>query len=219
MAWTRHGAFLAISAGMKSLSALIPVGLIAFALTACVTPVRSIPSDFRPAAESGTIVLGRVEIVWADSGEGLWKNLETPGLQFLRGDRMQLAVEHERTGRKYNIGAVDMGPLSDFYVPLPQGRYRLEQIWTSHLKFPVKATIDVPTVPAVYVGTLRFAGHRTSFGERLLLTMARGRWTVEDTSDAVVARFRRHYPRLTDPVVPAPVTFAAIRSPQARSQD
>jgi hypothetical protein len=36
---------------MKSLSALIPVGLVGFALTACVTPVRSIPSDFRPAAE------------------------------------------------------------------------------------------------------------------------------------------------------------------------
>jgi len=204
---------------MKNLGALVPVGLIAFALTACVTPVSSIPSDFRPAADSGTIVIGRVEIIRADTGAALWRDIETPALQFLRSDRMRLAVAHEGSGRKYNIAALDKGPISDFNVVLPPGRYRLDEIWTSALKFPVKATMDVPAAPAVYVGTLRFTGNLAPLGQRLLMTMYRGRWTVEDTSESVIARFRQQNPRLTELVVPAPMTFATIPSPQVRSQD
>ena len=93
--------------------------------------------------------------------------------------------------------------MSDFYVAAPPGRYRVMELLVRNLRANVPVTFEVPDAPAVYVGTLRFSGQDASFGARLLGTMARGRWSVEDTQDTVMERFRARYPRLSEPVVPS----------------
>ena len=167
------------------------------------------------------MVVGRVELVWAKNGEGLW-NAPLPALNFLRGDRLRIKAKNERTGRTFNIAALDKGPTSDFNVALPYGRYRVEEVWTEALKTPLKATFDVPRSGAVYIGTLRFSGYQPSFGQRLLtMTMARGRWYVVNNADEVIQRFRERHPQLTPPVMQALATFGTptTLTPQASAAD
>jgi hypothetical protein len=191
------------------------------ATTGCTTAVSSIPSDFPSAAEERSVVVGRVELVWAKNGEGLW-NAPAPALNFLRGDRLRIKAKNERTGRTFNVAALDKGPSSDFNVVLPYGRYRVEEVWTDALKTPLKATFEVPRSAAVYIGTFRFSGYQPSFAQRLLtMTMARGRWYVVNNADEVIQRFRERHPQLTPPVMQALATFGTptTLTPQATAAD
>ena len=191
------------------------------ATTGCTTAVSSIPGDFPSATEDRSVVVGRVELVWAKNGEGLW-NAPPPALNFLRADRLRIKAKNERTGRTFNIAALDKGPSSDFNVVLPYGRYRIEEIWTDALKTPLKATFEVPRSGAVYIGTFRYSAYQPPFAQRLLtMTIARGRWSVVNNADEVIQRFRERHPQLTPPVMQALATFGTPTTvtPQASAAD
>lgn len=179
---------------MKPLVALV----LAVALTTagCISQARSISPEFQPSAEAPTVVIGRIEMLQRD-GRPL---SEARMLKRHMTGRLTLLVEHEQTGRKFNVTGADSGAMTDFYVSIPPGRYRVSQVWIRDLETIVRASFDVPPAPVVYVGTLRFVGDEvTSWG----FTRARGRWSVEDTGDTVARRFRERHPRLTSPVIPS----------------
>jgi hypothetical protein len=195
------------------------LALVLVSATGCATSVRSIPDDFATAPDERSIVIGRVELVWAQTGAGLW-NAPHPALAFLRADRLQIKAKNERTGRTFYIGALDMGPASDFNVPLPYGQYRIDEIGTQQMRSPVKALFEVPRAAAVYVGTFRFSGYQPPFAQRLLtLSFARGQWSIVDGSDEAIPRFRARHPQLTQAVVSSLATVGGAGTPQARSSD
>lgn len=173
--------------------------VIGLGATGCVTRLQSIPNDFQAGGERRTVVIGRVEVL-RDTGEPYWK---VPPSFMAFGEQMKLRAKNEDSGRIYVLTAAEPGAASDFYVAAPPGRYRVMEVLVRNLHATVPVTFDVPDAPTVYVGTLRFSGRDASFGARLLGTMASGRWSVEDTQDAVMERFRARYPRLTEPVVPS----------------
>lgn len=169
------------------------------ATAGCATRLQAVPTNLQGRGEMGTVVIGRVEIL-RDTGEPYWK---APTFFVTSGDHVTLRVRNEDSGRMYSLTAVEPGPVSDFYVVAPPGRYRVTEVFVSVLNAKVPVAFVVPPAGTVYVGTLRFSGQDASFGARLLGTMARGHWSVEDTSNAVVERFRARHPGMAESVVPS----------------
>src|SRR2546425_6712633 len=165
-------------------------------ITGCVAPVHPLPADFK--SHEGAVVVGRIEVIRISSGEPYWK---TPTFFVTQKDFFNLVIERDGTGRKQTFVTATPGAVSDFYLTLPPGRYRLHEISTPTLSFPLNAVFEVPRAGAVYIGTLRFSGDDARYGTGLLMLMARGRWSIEDTSEPILRRLHRRYPQVTDSVV------------------
>lgn len=177
-------------------AARICVLLSMLAITGCAAPLHTLPADFK--SHEGAVVVGRIEVIRTSSGAPYWK---APTFFVTQKDFFNLVIERDGTGHKQTFATATPGAVSDFYLTLPPGRYRLHEISTPTLSFPLNAVFEVPRAGAVYIGTLRFSGDDTRYGTGLLMLMARGRWSIEDTSEPVLRRFQQRYPQLTDAVV------------------
>lgn len=171
---------------MKPAAAVL---LLAFALGGCATPTRTIPSGHSLDASDESVVVGRVEMVQRD-GQPV-----TPALAWLVG-RMSLTAEHEASRKVYVIECDTRGFLSDFYVSLPAGRYRVTGWKSSNEGLGLQAFFDVAPRQVVYVGTLRFTP--TSILPRLFWQV--GVWTVVDGSEDTLRSFRERFPQLRQTV-------------------
>jgi len=168
----------------RRLRQLAAVALIlGFAGCAGATTVGSIPPGYSAGATGATgatVVVGRIEMVRADGGALM------PLPSWLIG-KMTLLVQSERTAEEYRISCDASGLLSDFYVALPPGRYRLVEWKGGQYGSKVAGRLDVPARPAVYVGTLRFTGGDWPGWQR-------GSWSVLDAFDRSVGGFRERHP-------------------------
>ena len=89
------------------------------------------------------------------------------------------------------------------------GRYRLLGAGIGPGGSQLQGFVDVPNVPVVYIGTLRFAGDLGGGP----FVIARGQWSVLNAPDEVVRRFRERYPRVTDPVSSSLMSLGPPRRP------
>lgn len=160
--------------------------VVVLALTGCAATVGTIPAGHSLQASAESVVVGRVEIVRPD-GQPL-----TPAPALLVG-RMSLTAENETSTKTYAITCDTRGFLSDFYVSLPPGRYRIQRWESANLTTQVQAWFDVVPRQVVYVGTLRFTGGAGG------LSWQSGRWTVIDDSKSLQA-FRERFPQLAQTV-------------------
>ena len=170
--------------------------LFALALGGCATAVGTIPAEHNLQSSDESVVVGRVEMVTPDGQP--W----APGPAFIVG-RMSLTAEHESSQKTYAIGCDSRGFLSDFYVSLPAGRYRITK-WESRvlgLYAQVQAWFDVVPRQVVYIGTLRFTGGEGVFSRHL------GGWTLIDGSESTLRSFRERFPQLQQTVVKSLVRF------------
>lgn len=170
--------------------------LFALALGGCATAVGTIPAEHNLQSSDESVVVGRVEMVRPDGQPWAW------GPALLVG-RMSLTAEHESSRKTYAIGCDSRGFLSDFYVSLPAGRYRITT-WESRvlgLYAQIHAWFDVVPQQMVYVGTLRFTGGEGLFSAHL------GRWTVIDDSESTLRSFRERFPQLQQTVVKSLIWF------------
>ncbi len=152
-------------------------------------------------------MIGRVDVL-DDKGKPLWSPDAIDWLRYRLAIRLKIADEG---GNTYWIPGVDRGGVTDFYVTLPPGRYRITELSTFDLHAKLPGTFDVPTDPVVYIGTLRFVGRDGSFAERMVGRYASGGWMIVDTGSSVVDRFRQRYPRATEPVVSSLMRLGATR--------
>ena len=159
------------------------------ALTGCAgtTTVSSIEPGYSAGATGDAVVVGRIEMVRAD-GTAL---MPLPAMLI---GRMTLQLQSERTAVAYEIRCDVAGVLSDFYVALPPGRYRLVEWKGGNFQAQVRGGFEVPARPAVYVGTLRFTGEAWPRWQR-------GSWSTVDAFDGTVGAFRARYPDLGGDVV------------------
>ena len=156
-------------------------------LSGCATSLTTIPPDYAAGPSGESVVIGRVTL-----------ELVQPPLAFFANlGGMKLTVRNETTGKDYAIVCDKSGLDSEFYVPLPPGRYRLVSVHAMNVvsQLPPRG-FEVDPARVQYVGTIRFRG--TS------LAVA-GMWHVEDESEHTVRTFRERYPRISQPVArPAP---------------
>jgi hypothetical protein len=104
--------------------------LIGIALGGCVTPVGTISAGHSLDASGESVVVGRVA----------------------------LTAEHETSGKTYTITCDARGFISDFYVAVPAGRYRISKAATAYLVSHFQAVFEVAPRDVVYVGTFQFTG-------------------------------------------------------------
>jgi hypothetical protein len=169
---------------MKNAAAILSVG---FALAGCATTAGTLSSGHTLDASGESVVIGRVEMV--RDGKPV-----TPAPDLLVG-RMSLAAEHDTSGKTYVIECDTRGFLSDFYVSLPPGRYRITGWKSANLGMKLQASFDVAPRQVVYVGTLRY----TPTAIHPLLCQAAGVWTVVDGSADTLRSFRERFPQLQQP--------------------
>lgn len=159
--------------------------LLVLALGGCATTVATIPAGHTLGETGESVAIGRVEIVRPD-GRPL-----TPAPDVFVG-RMALTVENETNGRSYVISCDARGFLSDFYVSLPSGRYRITQWNSAGLNSGIEAWFEVGPRQVVYVGTLRFTGGGN------IVSWRSGAWTVVDASESTLRSFRERFPQLQE---------------------
>lgn len=151
------------------------------------TTVATIPAGYSLGVAAESVVVGRVEIVRPD-GQPL-----TPAPNLLVG-RMGLTIESETDGKSYAISCDTRGFLSDFYVSLPAGRYRIVKWNSAAMSSQVQAWFEVGPRQVVYAGTLRFTGGGS------IVDWASGGWTVVDASERTLRSFRERFPQLQQAV-------------------
>jgi hypothetical protein len=154
--------------------------VLGFAGCTGATSVSSIAPGYSAGVTGDAVVVGRIEMVRAD-GTAL---MPLPAVLI---GRMTLLVQSEGTAAAYEIRCDIAGVLSDFYVALPPGRYRLVEWKGGNFQAQVRGGFDVPSRPAVYVGTLRFTGGAWPFWQR-------GAWSTVDAFDGTVGAFRARHP-------------------------
>jgi len=164
--------------------------LCALTLAGCATSVGTIPAEHTLQGTEESVVVGRVEMVRPD-GQPL-----TPAPAIFVG-RMSLTVVHQGSGKTYAIGCDTRGFISDFYVSLPAGRYRLTKWESANLHTDLRGAFEVAPRQVVYVGTLRFTGGGTMF------TWQGGAWAVIDGPDSTLRSFRERFPQIQQPAVKA----------------
>lgn len=170
---------------MRQYAAAI-VMLMGVAFGGCATSVGTIAAGHNLDTSGESVVVGRVEIVKAD-GRPL-----TPAPDLLVG-RVSLTAKHETSGKTYMIDCDARGFISDFYVSLPVGRYRIIKAATSNLVSHFRASFEVAAREVAYVGTFRFTGGSG-------LNWQSGAWEVVDEPEATLPAFRERYPQLKQAV-------------------
>ena len=176
-------------------AAWISLLIAALVIAGCAESVHTLPADYK--SHEGSVIAGRIEIIRTSTGAPFWK---APAFFPSQSDYFDLVIERDGSGHKQTFRTATPGAVSDFYAVLPAGRYRLHEISTAFLAFPLNAVFEVPRGDAVYIGTLRFSLDDARYGGGLLMLMARGRWSIEDTSEPVVRRLQQRYPHVTAPV-------------------
>jgi hypothetical protein len=162
-------------------------------LSGCATTLTTIPPDHTLGPRDESVVIGRLTL-----------DLMQPPLAFFANlGRMKLTVTNETTGKDYAVFCDKTGLDSEFYVPLPPGRYRFVSVHAMNAVSQLPpGRFDVESGHVQYVGTIRFRGTSIVGG---------GRWHVEDESETTVKAFRERYPRITQPVAkPAPEAWGSI---------
>jgi len=183
------------SSGGRDIKHAAAILLVGFALGGCATFVGTIPGGLSLDASDESVVVGRVEMVRLD-GQPLLSGLALLG-------RMSLMAEHETSRKTYVIECDTRGLLSDFYVSLPSGRYRITGWKTVNLDLALKAWFDVPRREVVYVGTLRFTGTAI-----LPIFWYTGFWLVVDSSENTLRSFRERFPQLQQTVAKSLISIS-----------
>lgn len=158
--------------------------LMGLASGGCATSAGTISARQCLDASGESVVVGRVAMVKPD-GRPL-----TPAPRLLVG-RVSLKVEHQTTGRKYAITCDARGFISDFFVSLPPGRYRVVKAATANLVSHFDGGFEVPEGQVAYLGTFRFMGGSGLFDWQ------RGEWDVVDEPEATMPAFRERFPECT----------------------
>jgi len=162
-------------------------------LSGCATTLTTIPPDHTLGPGNESVAIGRLTL-----------DLTQPPLVFFTNlGRMKLTVTNETTGTDYAVFCDKTGLDSEFYVPLPPGRYRFVSVQAMNAISQLPpGHFNVESGRVQYVGTIKFSG--TSL-------MGKGRWHVEDESETTIKAFRERYPRISQPVAqPMPEAWGSI---------
>jgi hypothetical protein len=140
---------------------------VGLALAACQTPQAQIPPGYR--LQSG--------------GDGIAIfSLDTPTVRATQ--RQRVSWTSEETGESLALDAANEGPLADFHVSLPAGRYRMAMALgeSAHVRFHLVRFDVLPGVVS-YAGTIHVQETPPKVG-------------LTDDYDSAVERFRTSHPEL-----------------------
>jgi hypothetical protein len=163
-------------------------------LAGCITARPTLHPGYMLGADGQGVVVGRMERVDREGGPLLVGDALLASL-----GEQKFPVIHENTGETYWVQCEPGGQLSDFYVALPAGRYRMDAWLDSDFSELVRIRFDVPEGRAIYVGTLRYRG-------AYVWPTTRGEWTVVDDSALTIVAFRARFPA----IAPVEVSLARI---------
>lgn len=160
------------------------VALVGVVIVGCSSQMRSIPADYTHGSTGKSIVIGRSEVYYPESGETT--------VSFL-------SLKNEATGATYRAryDTSHSDPFY-FYVALEPGPYRVIGWDNMNWKGSVNGRFDVTASQIIYIGDLRFTARSRGM---VLYANQPGSLSVIDNYEQAVASFRKNYPRIKQDVV------------------
>lgn len=160
------------------------LALVGVVLAGCSSETRSISADYTLGSTGESIVIGRSEVYYPESGE--------TNVSFL-------SLKNEGTGETYRAryDTSHSDPLY-FYVVLEPGPYRVIGWDNMNWKGSVNGRFDVKASQIVYIGDLRFTARSRGI---VLYANQPGSLSVIDNYEQAVTSFRKNYPRIKQDVV------------------
>lgn len=166
----------------KRCSAL--VALVSLAAAGCAGEPGSISSDYTSVAAGESVVIGRGEVYYPESGES---------------DVAFLSFRHDTSGKTYRAryDPSHREPLY-FYMRLEPGSYSVIGWDNMNLRGAVNGRFDATAGQFVYIGNLRFTARSRG---RLLLWNDPSDLSVMDDYEEAVKTFHENYPQIKQDVV------------------
>lgn len=162
----------------------LSVALVGVVIVGCSSETRSISADYTLGSTGESIVIGRSEVYYPESGETT--------VSFL-------SLKNEASGATYRAryDTSQSDPLY-FYVALEPGPYRVIGWDNLNWKGSVNGRFNVTASQIVYIGDLRFIPRSTGV---VPYANQPGSLSVIDNYEQAVTSFRKNYPRIKQDVV------------------